>query len=184
MIKFHKIKEPHGHMSNFYPSNIHIKGLGICKTSEHLYQSIKYIHNPKRMLEIFNAISPWATAKLGRDPSFPIRSDWETVKDDAMRYTIIMKYQQNQDIAELLLNTGDSILVEHAPHGDRYWGNGGDGTGKNMLGIILQEVRQVLRDQKDFNKWLLTSPSKVFSEEDVPALVYENLAGKTCGMIR
>lgn len=28
---------------------------------------------------------------------------------------------------------------------DSYWGDGGDGSGKNMLGLILMEVRGVLR---------------------------------------
>ena len=135
------------------------------------------------MHEIFNAKTAWVTAKMGRDSTFPIRSDWESVKYDAMRYAVIMKYQQNQDIAKLLLDTGDSIIVEHAPHGDAVWGDGGDGTGKNMLGIILQEVRQVLRDQKEFNTWLLTNHGS-FSENDVPIFAYEQEVGKVCGMIK
>jgi predicted NAD-dependent protein-ADP-ribosyltransferase YbiA (DUF1768 family) len=31
---------------------------------------------------------------------------------------------------------------------DRYWGDGGDGSGKNMLGKILMRVRDDLREQQ------------------------------------
>ena len=41
--------------------------------------------------------------------------------------------------------TGGSTIVEHTTH-DAYWGDGGDGTGKNMLGVILMEVRRELRE--------------------------------------
>jgi N-glycosidase YbiA len=43
-----------------------------------------------------------------------------------------------------LLATGDDLLVENAP-GDYYWGCGKDGSGKNRLGTILMEVREILR---------------------------------------
>ena len=44
-----------------------------------------------------------------------------------------------------VLSTGDSKLVEHTENDD-YWGDGGDGSGKNMLGRILMEVRTSLRE--------------------------------------
>lgn len=147
MIKFCKLKDPHGHMSNFYPCSITLEHYGSFPTSEHLYQSMKYTHNQERFLEIQNSKSAWAAAKMGRDKSFPMRNDWEEVKDNVMRFTVMQKYYQNPNLASLLLDTGEEIIVEHAPHGDYYWGDGGDGTGKNMLGIILQEVRYVLREE-------------------------------------
>ena len=42
------------------------------------------------------------------------------------------------------LATGDEELVEDSPN-DYYWGRGRSGTGKNMLGRILMEVRDELR---------------------------------------
>lgn len=41
---------------------------------------------------------------------------------------------------EILLSTGNAILVEHTEK-DNYWGDGGDGSGKNRLGKILMKVR-------------------------------------------
>ncbi len=45
---------------------------------------------------------------------------------------------------EILVGTGDAILVEHTAKDD-YWGDGGDGRGKNRLGKILMQVRDELR---------------------------------------
>ncbi len=42
------------------------------------------------------------------------------------------------------LATGDSKIVEHTEN-DRYWGDGGDGSGQNRLGQILMRVRAELR---------------------------------------
>ena len=42
-----------------------------------------------------------------------------------------------------LLATGDSTIVEHTEN-DAYWGDGGDGSGKNRLGQILMRVREKL----------------------------------------
>jgi predicted NAD-dependent protein-ADP-ribosyltransferase YbiA (DUF1768 family) len=44
----------------------------------------------------------------------------------------------------LLLGTGEAELVEHTRN-DNYWGDGGDGTGKNRLGQLLIELREELR---------------------------------------
>ena len=61
-----------------------------------------------------------------------------------MRYAVREKFRQNPVIKEDLLETGDSIIIEHTKN-DSYWADGGDGTGKNMLGKILMEVRAKLR---------------------------------------
>ena len=61
-----------------------------------------------------------------------------------MRYAVREKFRQNTVIMEDLLENGDSIIIEHTKN-DSYWADGGDGTGKNMLGKILMEVRAELR---------------------------------------
>jgi hypothetical protein len=89
--------------------------------------------------------TPKDAARMGRDRSRPLRSDWERVKDDIMRKAVLRKFETHADIREVLLSTGDAPIVENAP-GDYYWGCGADGSGKNMLGQILMEVREILRD--------------------------------------
>ncbi|QDU94018.1 NADAR domain-containing protein [Lignipirellula cremea] len=62
-----------------------------------------------------------------------------------MREAVLAKFTQHEDLRELLLSTGDAKIVEHTENDD-YWGDGGDGRGKNMLGRVLMDVRQSLRD--------------------------------------
>jgi hypothetical protein len=60
-----------------------------------------------------------------------------------MRKVVLAKFEQHQKLRDLLLSTKDSTLVEHTSN-DNYWGDGGNGSGLNMLGKILMEVRTKL----------------------------------------
>ena len=61
-----------------------------------------------------------------------------------MARAVIEFYSVNAEYGELLLATGDAKLVEHTDNDD-YWGDGGDGSGRNELGRILMAVRDALR---------------------------------------
>jgi ribA/ribD-fused uncharacterized protein len=84
-------------------------------------------------------------ARWGRDRKRKLRRDWESVKVNVMREAVLAKFTQHRDLRELLMSTGDATIVEHTDHDD-YWGDGGDGRGKNMLGRILLDVRRALRN--------------------------------------
>jgi ribA/ribD-fused uncharacterized protein len=83
-------------------------------------------------------------ARMGRDRKRPLRRDWEAVKDAVMRQAVRTKFTQHEDLRRALLATGEAELVEHTAK-DRYWGDGGDGSGRNRLGRILMDVREELR---------------------------------------
>jgi ribA/ribD-fused uncharacterized protein len=72
-----------------------------------------------------------------------LRADWEAVKDDVMRRALRAKFEQHSKLKSLLLSTGDAELIEHTRN-DSYWADGGDGSGKNRLGILLMELRSEL----------------------------------------
>jgi ribA/ribD-fused uncharacterized protein len=113
-------------------------------TSEHYFQAQKFVDT--NHLEIIRlAKTPKDAAKMGRDRKRPLRPDWETVKDNIMRKAVLCKFTTHLDIREILLSTGDELLVEDSPS-DYYWGCGKDGSGKNRLGQILMEVREILRN--------------------------------------
>jgi predicted NAD-dependent protein-ADP-ribosyltransferase YbiA (DUF1768 family) len=58
-----------------------------------------------------------------------------------MRIGLRLKFGQNKTLLEKLVGTGDKPIVEHTVN-DSYWGDGGDGSGKNRLGYILMELRE------------------------------------------
>ena len=77
-----------------------------------------------------------------------------TVKEVVMLEGLRAKFGQHPDLAERLLRSGDRLLVEHTRN-DSYWGDGGDGSGKNRLGHLLMQVRAEIRraadDKRDSN---------------------------------
>ncbi|MDX2076916.1 MAG: NADAR family protein [bacterium] len=139
------LESPYGCFSNFSPHGFQIKGV-YYKTSEHYFQAMKFAHSPEHMQAVIRASTPKLAATIGKDRKRPLRRDWESVKDDIMRQSVLAKFEAHADIRQILLDTGDEPIVENAPH-DYYWGCGTDGTGKNMLGKILVETRAILRQK-------------------------------------
>lgn len=144
-IYFYTTQGEYGCFSNFSPHGFELDGEW-WPTSEHYFQAQKFVGTPHAD-QIRQVKNPKDAANMGRDRKRPLRGDWETVKDDIMRRAVLQKFQTHADIREILLATGDEEIVENAPH-DFYWGCGKDGTGKNKLGQILMEVRDILRQQE------------------------------------
>jgi N-glycosidase YbiA len=138
-------EEPYGCFSNFSRHGFDLD-YAWWPTSEHYFQAQKFVEtNPEWADKIRSAKTPKIAANMGRDRRYPIRSDWEEVKDEIMYRAVLQKFSTHQKIREILLGTGDVELVENAPI-DYYWGCGADGSGKNKLGLILVAVRQFLRE--------------------------------------
>ena len=57
-----------------------------------------------------------------------------------MEKCISLKFNQHEDLKRMLLRTGQTLLVENTTF-DVFWGDGDDGTGLNMLGKLLTELR-------------------------------------------
>lgn len=144
-IYFYSVKEvPYGCFSNFSPHGFEVDGVR-WPTSEHYFQAQKFAGTP-HVEEIRQARSPMIAARMGRARARPLRPDWNEVKDDIMRDAVRRKFEANDDIRGILLSTGDAEIVEKTTR-DYYWGCGTEGTGKNMLGKILMEVREELRGE-------------------------------------
>lgn len=138
VINFYRTGDEYGFFSNFSAHPITLKGK-TWPTTEHYFQAQKFA-GTEHEEEIRKANAPNIAARMGRSRSRPLRKDWESVKDDIMREAVRAKFTQHEDLRRQLLETGDATLVEHTER-DSYWGDGGDGSGKNMLGRILMEVR-------------------------------------------
>jgi ribA/ribD-fused uncharacterized protein len=141
-VNFYRVSDEYGCFSNFAPYPILVDGKQ-WPTSEHYFQAQKFT-DPQHQERIRRAQSPMIAARLGRSRKTPIRRDWESIKVAVMRATVRAKFAQHADARQALLATGDATIVEHTEN-DSYWGDGGDGSGKNMLGRILMDVREELR---------------------------------------
>jgi N-glycosidase YbiA len=144
VIPFYKVSDDYGFMSNFSPHPIELDGK-TWPTSEHYFQAQKFTDDSYREV-IRGQSTAISAAKLGRSREHPIRSDWEAAKDDVMHRAVAAKFAQHKDLRDLLLRTGRHVLVERTEN-DAYWGDGGDGSGRNMLGQILMRVRDDLRSR-------------------------------------
>lgn len=144
IITFYSVGGEYGCFSNFAPYPIVLKGQ-MWPTSEHYFQAQKFA-GTEHEEAIRLASSPMIAARMGRSRSWPLRLDWESVKDSIMREAVHAKFTQHQELRAQLLGTGETLLVEHTAR-DRYWGDGGDGSGQNRLGQILMEVRSELREE-------------------------------------
>lgn len=145
-IYFYKVWQPYGCFSNFSPHPIEIQGT-YWPTVEHYYQAQKFVGSEEEIIiipSIHAAATPEEAAALGRCGTRKLRSDWEMVKTDVMRAAVLKKFITHTEIQEVLLVTGDEILVENSPT-DYFWGCGADKTGQNHLGKILMSVRKEIR---------------------------------------
>lgn len=142
IINFYSANEnPYGVFSNFalYPIKLKQK---VWPTSEHFFQAQKF-KNTSHKDKIRKAISPMMAAKLGRDRKIKIQKNWDNIKDNIMYEAIKAKFSQHPELKQILLETGNAIIIEHTEN-DHYWGDGGDGSGKNKLGKLLMKLREEL----------------------------------------
>lgn len=137
-------------LSNFWYSDIRVNGL-LYPTVEHFYQSRKSIHIDEQE-EIRLCGCPSKARYLGRrvveiDPAFKRNRIY------IMRTGIEAKFDQNEELRNKLIRTGDRDLEEANTWGDKFWGTV-DGSGQNNLGKLLMECRSghILEQQFYGNK--------------------------------
>lgn len=155
VVVFYKTKEAFGGLSNMaagYP--LQINGVHIL-TTEALYQACRYPHMSDVQRQIIGQHSPM-TAKMKSKPHRKnSRPDWDEIRHKVMRWCLRVKLAQNyEEFGRLLLATGSQPIVEQSRKDD-YWGakvaddtgNTGDTlVGQNVLGRLLMELREKLRD--------------------------------------
>jgi ribA/ribD-fused uncharacterized protein len=137
-------KEKYGCFSNFYPGPFEIDGKS-WPTTEHYFAAMK-THDESEQEAIRKAATPGDAKRMGRVVT--LRPDWEGIKYDTMIDALTAKFGNDAKLKEVLLSTGDALIYEDSPY-DVVWGTGergGVGTGKNLLGKALMQVRTELSD--------------------------------------
>lgn len=146
-IRFYRSNErPYGAFSNLFRRPIVFEGETF-STAEHAYQSGKARKKEVRQW-LMAAPSPALLAMASHGLYYwDIAPGWSTTKFGRMKSILLAKFQQHEDLRELLLSTGTARLVESATVDNpvnRLWGEV-NGVGQNMLGTLLMEVRDELR---------------------------------------
>lgn len=144
-ISFYRASGAFGYLSNLWPAPLTFEGVAY-PDSERAYQAGKPV---KPEVAAWLAAAP--TASLCAQAAhallpWQVRPDWNAAKVGRMRDVLRAKFAQHPDLAAKLLATGGAALVEESKS-DAFWGTGKKGTGKNMLGVLLMEVRDELRAQ-------------------------------------
>lgn len=145
-IRFYRASEkPYGAFSNLYRREVEFEG-DVFPTSEHAYQAGK-ARKPDVRKWLMAAPSPALLAMAAHGLYYwDVAPGWSTTKFDRMLNVLRAKFTQHADLRELLLSTGDVRLVESATvdnEVNRLWGEV-NGSGKNMLGVLLMEIREEL----------------------------------------
>jgi len=139
-------EEPYGVFSNLFRRPILFEDR-VFPTAEHAYQAGKARKEAVKEW-ILNAPSPALVAMAAHGLyTWDIVPDWSKIKFERMRKVLHAKFTQHDDLKQLLLSTGDARLVEAGRVENVVnctWGEV-NGKGKNMLGVMLMELRDELR---------------------------------------
>ena len=166
VVDFYEGTGVYGYLSNFY-CNVPFSWNGLLfKSSEHAFQTAKFMHDDSLPARTFmNAIREARTPNMARilanqktasgykwrtdmnaairaslESGVKIREDWAESKDSIMLSILMAKFFHQPTLLRKLQATKGALLREHTSR-DRYWGDGGDGSGKNRLGRLLMVVR-------------------------------------------
>ena len=155
-IFFYKEFEPYGCFSNFYPAPFRYAGQEY-RSSEQFMMAQKALAfwDTDAWQKILDAQAPADAKALGRTVKGYDDPLWSRIRFQVVRRGVRAKFQQNAELREILMSTGDRILVEAAAR-DTVWGVGmaannpaimdpSQWRGQNVLGQVLMQVRSDLR---------------------------------------
>ncbi len=172
-IKFYYPNDLYGEFSNFYARPITIADVQtgevkVWEQTEQFFQAMKSV-DPIVQEYVRTTLKRPDQAKTYCSQQVQLRPDWEhavlgfteealknlsddqglvveRVKDHFMYQALTAKFTQHTDLGQVLLGTGDALLVEDTQKvgSDPYWGNGPSGNGLNKLGRMLVLVRKFL----------------------------------------
>ena len=159
MIGFFHENEAYGCFSNWYPAEFDYAGRHFANSEQFMmYHKVLMFHKYDFADQIMNTSDPAKCKKIAgqKFPEFD-SALWEKTCRTIVKRGVKAKFSQNEDIREILLSTGNALLAECSPY-DKKWGIGIDISdpdrfviakwkGKNLLGRILMEVREELRQE-------------------------------------
>lgn len=143
-------------LSNFFIRDFVVKGIRFRHNEQFLmFCKAKLFNDEEHAQKIMKAVEPIDCKYLGRAVRGFDQSRWVEKREHYDYMGGLHKFQQNPDLADFLLNTGELELVEASKH-DRIWGVGLDENspailhrkcwlGLNLHGYAMMHVRDTLQ---------------------------------------
>ena len=155
-VFFWKPQEANGVLSQFHPAQFVVEGIHYDHTEQYMMAKKALLaHDLHSYVAILHQQDPYVCQKLGRGVKNLDVKRWDAWKLDVVYNANLAKFRQNPYFQKMLLDTGSSLLVLADP-GDVLWGIGltredprsadpAQWRGKNLLGKVLLQVREVLQ---------------------------------------
>ena len=155
-VFFHLPYEPHGFLSNWYPSPFDLDGVHFTSAEQYImYRKCMIFGDTDSAQKVLATEDTKKQQAIGRNAKGYVGSVWSGMRQLVAVRGLLAKFSQNDDLKKMLLDTGDAWLVECA-HSDTTWACGirlneeerfdsSKWRGQNILGFALMEVRSILR---------------------------------------
>lgn len=147
--------------SNFHPSRYEYSGTTFrCVEQGYQYHKAMMFGDTETAKLILEANNPYECKRLGRIIKGFDESTWDKAKRVVMLTHLNCKFSQNNNLKNVLLNTGTRVIVE-ASSKDLYWGVGfkpddplildaNNWTGENYMGRLLSLLRSEYQKEPMF----------------------------------
>lgn len=154
-ISFRSTKDKFGSLSNMaggFPIRV---GSYTVRTSEALYQALKFPNRIEIQEKIVSMRSPIFAKRISRKHQNETRQDWDKIRFKVMKLCIELKLIQNYyKFSTVLISTKDKNIVEYS-NKDKIWGASSENDqfiGVNAQGRLLMEIREKVKkySQQDY----------------------------------
>ncbi|PEH40476.1 hypothetical protein CRM94_17335 [Burkholderia gladioli] len=149
-------------LSNWHRAGFEYRGVRFnCVEQFMMYSKAMLFEDRTTAKSILAAPDPRSQKKLGREVQGFDERVWAAKREAIVTVGCREKFRQNSELADTLLATGDTVLVEASPY-DCIWGVGlawndplildpQNWRGRNLLGQALTTVRSLLRQERSSN---------------------------------
>lgn len=157
VVCFHNPNEENGYLSNWWLSPFTIHNVHYSSAEQYMMHQKALLFQDKQIAEAILKTDDVAKIKAyGRKVKNYDDTIWNDKRKEIVYQGLLAKFQQNKDLSNKLLATGEALLAECAVK-DKIWGIGlsmkderrfhpNEWQGQNLLGQCLMEVRSKLRE--------------------------------------
>jgi len=150
---FKKTHDQWGEYSNMASGFPIIVNNTMIRSSEALYQALKFTDHPEIQKKIISEKSPMTAKMVAKPYKHLVRDDFEEKKILFMKWAVRAKLMCNYNLFKSALLASNSKLIVEESRRDSFWGakrqDDGKLVGVNVLGRILMGLREELQQGEE-----------------------------------